>query len=145
VVIPTTGLLLQRFTTRQIFLAAMILFTSGTLICLVAPGFTVLLIGRVVQAGGTGIMMPLLMRTMMTVVPPDSRGRVMGRVGPARSLSAALGRTMPRIVLVSLGWRWLFGIVVPLGLIPLALGANWTTNVAESTHPPSQVVSIVLS
>src|SRR5699024_1375183 len=52
VVIPTTGFLLQRFTTRQIFLAAMILFTSGTLICLVAPGFTVLLIGRVVQAGG---------------------------------------------------------------------------------------------
>ena len=97
VVIPTTGFLLQRFTTRQIFLAAMILFTSGTLICLVAPGFTVLLIGRVVQAGGTGIMMPLLMTTMMNVVPPHSRGRMMGRVGLVISLAPAIGPTMSEI------------------------------------------------
>jgi DHA2 family lincomycin resistance protein-like MFS transporter len=69
VVIPTTGFLLQRFTTRQIFLAAMILFSAGTLICLVSQGFILLLIGRIVQAAGTGIMMPLLMTTMMNVVP----------------------------------------------------------------------------
>lgn len=74
IVIPTTGFLLQRFTTRQIFIAAMTSFTLGTLVCLVAPGFEVLLAGRVIQAGGTGIMMPLLMTTMMNVVPPQSRG-----------------------------------------------------------------------
>ncbi|WP_209370546.1 MDR family MFS transporter [Brevibacterium renqingii] len=145
VVIPTTGFLLQRFTTRQIFLAAMILFTSGTLICLLSPGFAVLLVGRVVQAGGTGIMMPLLMTTMMNVVPAHSRGRMMGRVGLVISLAPAIGPTMSGIVLDTLGWRWLFGIVLPIGLIALALGAKWMTNLGESTHSPIDVISIVLS
>jgi DHA2 family lincomycin resistance protein-like MFS transporter len=98
VVIPTTGFLLQRFTTRQIFLAAMISFVLGTAICLVAPGFVVLLIGRIVQAAGTGIMMPLLMTTMMNVVPPHSRGRMMGRVGLVISLAPALGPTLSGVV-----------------------------------------------
>lgn len=145
VVIPTTGFLLQRFTTRQIFLAAMILFSTGTLICLVAPGFTVLLVGRVVQAAGTGIMMPLLMTTMMNVVPPHSRGRMMGRVGLVISLAPAIGPTMSGIVLDSLGWRWLFAIVLPIALVALGLGAKWMTNLGESTHAPIDVVSVVLS
>src|SRR5690606_42085855 len=94
VVIPTTGFLLQRFTTRQIFIAAMTAFSIGTLVCLVAPGFTLLLTGRVIQAGGTGIMMPLLMTTMMNVVPPQSRGRMMGRRGLVISLAPAIGPTL---------------------------------------------------
>ncbi|WP_181274408.1 MDR family MFS transporter [Brevibacterium oceani] len=145
VVIPTTGFLIQRFTTRQIFLAAMILFSSGTLICLVSPGFFLLLVGRVVQAAGTGIMMPLLMTTMMNVVPAHSRGRMMGRVGLVISLAPAIGPTMSGIVLDSLGWRWLFGIILPIALIALGLGAKWMTNLGESTHAPIDVVSIVLS
>ncbi|TSI15602.1 MDR family MFS transporter [Brevibacterium aurantiacum] len=145
VVIPTTGFLLQRFTTRQIFLAAMILFSTGTLICLVAPGFSVLLVGRVVQAAGTGIMMPLLMTTMMNVVPAHSRGRMMGRVGLVISLAPAIGPTMSGIVLDSLGWRWLFAIVLPIALIALGLGAKWMTNLGESTHTPIDYVSVVLS
>ncbi|MDN6373241.1 MAG: DHA2 family efflux MFS transporter permease subunit [Brevibacterium aurantiacum] len=145
VVIPTTGFLLQRFTTRQIFLAAMILFSAGTLICLVAPGFTVLLVGRVVQAAGTGIMMPLLMPTIMNVVPAHSRGRMMGRVGLVISLAPAIGPTMSGIVLDSLGWRWLFAIVLPIALIALGFGAKWMTNLGESTHAPIDIVSVVLS
>ncbi|WP_420883375.1 MDR family MFS transporter [Brevibacterium koreense] len=145
VVIPTTGFLLQRFTTRQIFLAAMILFSAGTLICLVAPGFTVLLVGRVVQAAGTGIMMPLLMTTIMNVVPAHSRGRMMGRVGLVISLAPAIGPTMSGIVLDSLGWRWLFAIVLPIALIALGFGAKWMTNLGESTHAPIDIVSVVLS
>jgi DHA2 family lincomycin resistance protein-like MFS transporter len=94
VVIPTTGFLLQRFTTRQVFLAAISAFAFGTLVCLVSPGFTLLLVGRIIQASGTGIMMPLLMTTMMNVVPAHSRGRMMGRVGLVISLAPAIGPTM---------------------------------------------------
>src|SRR5687767_9250173 len=56
VVIPTTGYLLQRFTPRQVFLASMTLFSAGTLICALAPGFAILLGGRIVQASGTAVM-----------------------------------------------------------------------------------------
>jgi DHA2 family lincomycin resistance protein-like MFS transporter len=145
VVIPTTGFLLQRFTTRQIFLAAMISFVLGTAICLVAPGFVVLLIGRIVQAAGTGIMMPLLMTTMMNVVPPHYRGRMMGRVGLVISLAPALGPTLSGVVLDHLGWRWLFGIILPIAVVALLLGAKWMTNLGETKRAPIDVLSIVLS
>ncbi|MGO1440502.1 MAG: MFS transporter, partial [Brevibacterium yomogidense] len=145
VVIPTTGFVLQRFTTRQVFLAAMITFSVGTALCLVASGFIPLLVGRIVQAAGTGIMLPLLMTTMMNVVPAHSRGRMMGRVGLVMSLAPAIGPTMSGIVLDNLGWRWLFGIVLPIALVALGLGAKWMTNLGESTSAPIDVSSILLS
>ncbi|MGO1922054.1 MAG: MFS transporter, partial [Microbacterium sp.] len=145
IVIPTTGFLLQRFTTRQVFIAAMSAFTLGTLVCLVAPGFAVLLAGRVIQAGGTGIMMPLLMTTMMNVVPPQSRGRMMGRVGLVISLAPAIGPTLAGAVLNVTSWRVLFAIVLPIALIALAMGAKWMTNLGETTDAPIDVLSIVLS
>ncbi|WP_147039944.1 MDR family MFS transporter [Microbacterium aerolatum] len=145
IVIPTTGYLLQRFTTRQIFIAAMSAFTLGTLVCLLAPGFAVLLVGRVIQAGGTGIMMPLLMTTMMNVVPPQSRGRMMGRVGLVISLAPAIGPTLAGAVLNVASWRVLFAIVLPIAIIALAMGAKWMTNLGETTSAPIDVLSIVLS
>src|SRR5512134_1654065 len=75
VVIPITGFLLQRLNTRPVFILAMSLFSAGTLLAAVAPGLTVLVIARVVQASGTAVMMPLLMTTVMTLVPPASRGK----------------------------------------------------------------------
>ncbi|WP_110588837.1 MDR family MFS transporter [Microbacterium suaedae] len=145
VVIPTTGFLLQRFTTRQVFLAAIISFALGTAICLVAPGFGFLLIGRIVQAAGTGIMMPLLMTTMMNVVPAHSRGRMMGRVGLVISLAPALGPTLSGVILDNLGWRWIFGIILPIALVAMTLGAKWMTNLGETTQAPIDVLSILLS
>ena len=70
VVIPVTGFLLQRMNTRPIFILSMSIFSLGTLLCAVAPGLELLVLGRVVQAVGTAIMMPLLMTTVMTLVPP---------------------------------------------------------------------------
>lgn len=145
VVIPTTGFLLQRFTTRQVFLAASSTFALGTLVCLIAPGFQILLAGRVIQAVGTGIMVPLLMTTIMTVVPPHSRGRMMGRVGLVISLAPAIGPTLSGAVLESLGWRWLFGIVLPIAIVSLLLGAKWMTNLGETTRAPIDLLSVLLS
>jgi len=145
VVIPTTGFLLQRFTTRQVFLAAISAFALGTLICLVAPGFTVLLIGRIVQAAGTGIMMPLLMTTMMNVVPAHSRGRMMGRVGLVISLAPAIGPTLSGVILDHFGWRMIFAIILPIAIVAMLIGAKWMTNLGETTHAPIDVLSIVLS
>jgi DHA2 family lincomycin resistance protein-like MFS transporter len=146
VVIPTTGFLLQRFTTRQVFLAAISAFAFGTLVCLVSPGFTLLLVGRIIQASGTGIMMPLLMTTMMNVVPAHSRGRMMGRVGLVISLAPAIGPTMSGLVIDHLGgWRTIFGIILPIALVALVVGLKWMTNLGETTHAPIDVLSIVLS
>ncbi|PCE14310.1 MFS transporter [Microbacterium sp. SZ1] len=145
VVIPTTGFILQRFTTRQVFIAAMTAFSLGTLVALVAPGFTVLLAGRVIQAAGTGIMMPLLMTTIMNVVPPQSRGRMMGRVGLVISLAPAIGPTLAGAVLETLNWRALFAIVLPIAIVSLLMGAKWMTNLGETRVVPLDVLSIPLA
>ncbi len=145
VVIPITGFLLRRFTTRQVFIAAMSLFSLGTLIALLAPGFGVLLVARVVQAMGTAIMMPLLMTTLMTIVPAHSRGRMMGRVSIVMSLAPAIGPTLSGVLLDTLSWRWIFGVVLPIALLALAMGARWIQNLGETTHAPIDVLSIVLS
>ncbi|MGO1173213.1 MAG: MDR family MFS transporter [Actinomycetaceae bacterium] len=145
VVIPTTGFVLERFTTRQVFLAASSLFTLGTLVCLVAPGFPLLLTGRVVQATGTGIMLPLLMTTIMNVVPAGSRGKMMGLVGMVISLAPAIGPTLSGAVLETLSWRWLFAIVLPIAVISLLLGARWMTNLGETTKPPLDILSVILT
>lgn len=145
VVIPTTGFLLQRFTTRQVFLCAITAFTMGTVLCLVAPGFPVLLTGRVVQAVGTGIMMPLLMTTMMNVVPAHSRGRMMGRVGLVISLAPAIGPSLSGAILDSLSWRWIFAMVLPIALISLGLGAKWMTNLGQTSNARIDMLSVILS
>ena len=145
VVIPITGFLLQRYTTRQVFLAAMSLFSLGTLLAFLSPGFEMLVVARVVQASGTAIMMPLLMTTMMTVVPPHLRGRMMGRVSVVISLAPAIGPTVSGLLLDSVGWRWIFGLVLPIALVSLAAGARWMTNMGETRKVAIDGLSVVLS
>ena len=145
VVIPITGFLLRRFTTRTMFVAAMGLFSTGTLIAFLAPGFPVLLVARVVQASGTAIMMPLLMTTIMTVVPSAIRGRMMGRVSIVISLAPAIGPTLAGALLNAFEWRWIFGVVLPIALVALFVGARWIHNLGETTHAPIDIPSVILS
>ncbi|WP_255491788.1 MULTISPECIES: MDR family MFS transporter [unclassified Actinotalea] len=145
VVIPVTGFVIQRVTTRQAFLAAMGLFSLGTLVCALAPGFGVLLLGRVVQASGTAIMLPLLMTTVMTVTPSASRGRTMGNISVVISVAPALGPTISGLVLTVLDWRWLFGLVLPIALGALALGAALLQNLTEPRQARVDLASVLLS
>jgi DHA2 family lincomycin resistance protein-like MFS transporter len=145
VVIPITGFLLQRFTTRAVFITAMSLFSAGTLIAAIAPGFEVLLIARIVQAMGTAIMIPLLFTTVLTLVPETSRGRVMGNISIVISVAPAVGPTISGLILSVLDWRWMFILVLPIAVIALVLGALRIQNVTEPRKTPLDFVSIVLS
>lgn len=131
VVIPISGWLLQRFTTRQAFGLAMTLFSTGTAIAAVSPGFELLLVGRIVQASGTAIMMPLLMTTVMELVPPHMRGRVMGTISLVIATAPALGPTVSGIILQFLPWRFVFVMVLPIALTILIVGLRLVPNLAE--------------
>lgn len=145
VVIPATGILLQRFSLRAMFLTAMSMFSLGTLLAATAPGFGVLMIGRVVQATGTAIMMPLLMTTVLNVVPPSRRGHVMGLISVVIGVAPAIGPTISGIILQVLTWRWIFWFVLPIALFSLALGAKWIRNVTVPRKVTVDVPSVVLS
>src|SRR3712207_6101373 len=145
VVIPITGFLIRRFRTRTLFGVAMGLFASGTLLAALAPGFPVLLAGRVVQAGGTAIMMPLLMTTVMTLVPPARRGAMMGNISIVISVAPAIGPAVSGLVLSVLGWRYLFWLVLPIALTTLVVGLRRVTDVGEQAVMRIDVASVVLS
>ena len=145
VVIPATGFLLQRLGTRGAFLLAMSLFSLGTALAAFAPGFGWLLGARVVQASGTAIMMPLLMTTIMTLVPPTARGRIMGNVAIVMAAAPALGPTLSGLVLEALSWRWIFGLVLPIALVALAFGARYVKDSADRTHTRLDPLSLFLA
>lgn len=145
VIIPTTGYLIRRLPTRSLFIIAMSLFSVGTLIAFLAPTFGVLLGARIVQAGGTAIMMPLLMTTVLTLVPVARRGQMMGNISIVISVAPALGPTVSGFILDHFGWRWIFGFVLPIALVSLALGAKWITSVSETSHAKLDFVSVPLA
>lgn len=144
-VIPTTGWFLQRVSTRHAYAAAMGVFLAGTALSAVAPSFAVLLLGRVVQAFGTAVMMPLLMTTLMTVVPEQDRGRVMGNVTLAISVAPAMGPVISGAVLQIGSWRWLFVLVLPIAGIIAWLGLRQLENVGEPQAGQIDVSSVALA
>ncbi|MGW0521458.1 MDR family MFS transporter [Crossiella sp. NPDC003009] len=145
VVIPTTGFLLERFTPRQVFLVSLSLFSLGTLLSGVAPGFEVLLAGRIVQAMGTAVMIPLLMTTVMRLVPLERRGATMGTISIVIAVAPAIGPTIGGAVLNWLGWRWMFLIVLPLAIAALVTGALLLKVESETRLVPLDVLSVFLS
>jgi MFS transporter, DHA2 family, lincomycin resistance protein len=145
VVIPITGFLLQRFPPRRVYLASMLLFTAGTLLCGLAPGFPMLLAGRIVQASGTALMVPLLMTTVLRLVPAHRRGSMMGTITIVIAVAPAVGPTLAGVILTTLGWRWMFWIVLPIALVAVAAGALWLRVAAEVRPVPLDLVSVGLS
>ncbi|NLA55577.1 MAG: multidrug efflux MFS transporter [Corynebacterium humireducens] len=145
VVIPATGWILQRFTTKQVFLTAVSSFLVGTLVAAAAPTFTVLLVGRIVQAVGTSLIMPLLMTVAMTVVRANRRGSVMGVISIVMSVAPALGPTVSGFVLNRFTWHWLFWFVAPLIVVALVVGALFIRNIGETARAPFDPLSVVLA
>lgn len=145
VVIPTTGFLLQRLTTRRVFVLAMSLFCTGTLVAALSPAFWLLLPARVIQACGTAMMLPLLITTILTLVPVERRGVVMGNVSIAISVAPAIGPTISGVILHFLPWRFMFVLVFPIALAALLYGRGKIKQVGEQGSQPLDVVSVALS
>ncbi len=145
VIIPITGFLLQRFQTRPMYLLAMSLFTLGTLIGAVAPGFEVLLLGRIVQASGTAIIFPLLFTTVFALVAPERRGRVVGTISTVIAVAPALGPSVSGLILSIADWRWLFITMIPIAVAALIIGAVRMVDVGEQRPGRLDVLSVLLS
>lgn len=145
VVIPMTGYIMQRFSLRQVYAAAMLLFLAGTVLAVVAPVFPVLLVARIIQASGTALVIPLLMTTIMRLVPLERRGGVFGLVSVVIAVAPALGPTFSGLVLHSLGWRWIFILMLPLVVLALVVGLLLVRNFEEPTRPYLDVPSVFLS
>lgn len=145
VVIPTTGFIIGHLGTRGAFALAMCAFTLGTLLAAVAPGFGLLLTGRIVQGFGSAIMLPLLMTTVLTLVPVSRRGAVMGNVTIVIAVAPALGPTVSGLLLAHFHWRFLFIFVLPFAIAATILGIARLRNSADRGDERLDPLSLALS
>lgn len=122
ILIPTTAFLIQKFSVRRLFLIAMGLFTAGTFIAGLAHVFPLLLTGRMIQASGSAIMMPLLMNVMLVSFPVEKRGAAMGIFGLVLMGAPAIGPTLSGWIIEHYDWRMLFHFVAPIAVIVFVLG-----------------------
>ena len=143
VVIPLSAMFIQRYSTRQVFLVAISIFFIGTVIAGFSPNFTVLLIARIVQAMGSGIMMPLMMTTILDVFEPHERGKYMGTFGLVIGLAPAIGPTLSGYLVEYFDWRSLFHVVAPIAALTFIAALKFVHNVGINIKSRIDVLSIM--
>lgn len=145
IMIPVSAFLLERFSTRQLFISAMSIFAFGTLVAGLAPNFEMILLGRVIQSSGAGVMLPLMQTVFLMIFPVNRRGAAMGLVGLVMSFAPAIGPALSGWVTSNYSWRLLFFIILPIALIDILVAFFKMKNVTEVTKPKVDVLSILLS
>ena len=145
ILVPVSAYLSQRFSYKQLFITAMAFFTAGSLICAISPGFEVLLIGRVFQSVGGGILIPLSMNIFMSAFPVEKRGSAMGLLGLGMILAPALGPTISGYVIEYYNWNVLFYAMTVIGFIILVAAFRFFRFESERGNAKLDVAGVMLS
>ncbi|WP_372828793.1 MDR family MFS transporter [Psychrobacter maritimus] len=145
ILIPVSALLIQWFSTRQLFVASLLFSIAGAIVSGMAPIFEVLLLGRVIQAIGTGLLIPLMFNTVLVIFPIHKRGTIMGLVGLVMMSAPAIGPATAGLIIEVLSWNWILWLLIPFLLFSLVYGLLFVQNVTTLTKPKIDVLSILLS
>ena len=145
IMVPISGYLIDKFSTRKLFAGALATFMVGTLLCAVAPNFMLLLVGRILQSAGSGVLLPLVAVVPMLVYPPDKRGTAMGMAGIVMAAGPAIGPVVGGLVIDSFGWRPMFIGIAVVALVILVGGTMMLKNVGELKNPKLNILSVILS
>jgi len=145
ILVPLSSLLMQRFTTRQLFIVSLLFSIIGTCVSAISPTFALLLVGRIIQAVGTAIILPLMMQVVLMIYPINQRGAAMGKIGLVIIFAPAIGPTIAGFVMEHFSWHSIFWISLPFLLISFVLGLKFVQNVSEVSIVKFDGVSIALS
>ncbi|MBY6791493.1 DHA2 family efflux MFS transporter permease subunit [Clostridium botulinum] len=145
IMIPLTALLLEKVPTKKLFMFSMLAFGLGTLACALSSTFELLLVGRVIQAIGAGIMMPLINTVFLFVFPKEKRGFAMGLYGLVISFAPAIGPTLAGLVIDRWDWNYLFYLLIPIIVFDVIFSYFFMKDIIPSKNPKIDVLSIMLS
>lgn len=145
IMVPTSAFLLHTFTTRYIYASAMGFFLVGTILAAVAGNFPVLLISRMIQAVGTGLLAPIMINTALAIYPREKHGFVMGICTCVVLVGPSAGPIVSGLVLQFFSWRALFIMLIPLAALCIIGGLIVMGSTIEITKPKIDVLSVVLS
>ncbi len=147
VMIPVTAYIMEKFPPRNIFVFAMLVFATGSAVCGWGPSFVILLCGRLIQAIGAGIMMPMTMATMLVTFPYEKRGTAMGIVGTVFACAPAIGPCIAGFLVTYTGWHVMFWGMAVVCVIFGILGVFFVENAkpAHAKEAHLDVISVLLS
>lgn len=145
IMIPVTAFLIDKFTTRKLFLTAMSLFAAGTLVAAVSPNFSFLMVGRILQASGAGIMMPLMQTILFLIFPVNRRGTAMGLFGLVIAFAPAIGPSLSGWLVDQFPWRSVFYVILPIAVLDIIAAYFLLKNVTEQKNPRLDILSVILS
>lgn len=145
ILVPISAFLVSRFTYRKLFVAAMLFFTVGSIICAISGNFTMMMTGRIIQAVGAGILMPVGMNIFMTLFPPHKRGAAMGLLGVAMILAPAIGPTVTGWVIENYSWNLMFYAMFIIGLIITFLSLKFFTLAQPVSKTKLDVFGVISS
>lgn len=145
IMVPITAFLIDRYPTRKLFIISLLSFIVGTALTGGAPNFGILIIGRIFQAIGAGVQLPLVAVIPMIIFPVEKRGTAMGMAGIVMSCAPAVGPVVAGWIIDAFGWRMMFWSILPLAVILLIVSVVFLTNVGELKHPHLDIFSVVLS
>lgn len=146
IMIPVTAYLTDKHSTKMLYLVSMGIFAVGSLMAGIAPDFAVLLIGRLLQAAGAGILMPMVMTVLMLTFPVERRGSAMGIFGIVIAFAPAIGPSVSGLVIDSFGWRVLFYAIAILIAAVVLIGV-FVLKKTEPLNPAAQLdkISVIMS
>ncbi|OBW60532.1 MFS transporter [Solibacillus silvestris] len=145
ILVPITAFLMKRFSTRQLFISAMLFLLAGSVVAACAMNFGMLLTGRMIQAVGAGIILPLMMTVIVYLFPEERRGAIMGKVGFAIIFAPAIAPTLAGFIIDYLSWRWLFISLIPFIVIIIVLAYKYLLNVNEGAKSKIDLISLIYS
>ena len=145
IVLPLSSLLNRWFTTRQVIIFALSDFIIGAAISALGSSFAVVLVGRMIQGIGTGLILPLMFAVVMQIFPPQKIGAVMGMCALVIMFAPAVGSTLTGLILGKLSWNWIFWLFIPFLAIALLFAITSLENVGNITCPHVDGLSIVES
>ncbi|HFJ5300058.1 TPA: DHA2 family efflux MFS transporter permease subunit [Staphylococcus aureus] len=145
ILIPITAYLFNKYSYRKLFLVALVLFTIGSLICAISMNFPIMMVGRVLQAIGAGVLMPLGSIVIITIYPPEKRGAAMGTMGIAMILAPAIGPTLSGYIVQNYHWNVMFYGMFIIGIIAILIGFVWFKLYQYTTNPKADIPGIVFS
>jgi DHA2 family lincomycin resistance protein-like MFS transporter len=144
VMVPVSAFLYKSIKTRPLYLCTMAFLVAGSVIGALAPNFPVLLVGRIIQALGTGMLIPIGMNITLEVAPKEKLGTYMGIMGAMTTLGPSSSVIVAGVLLQFFSWHFLLWFFGALSLVCLLCGAVMLTNVAQLSHPKLDTASVIL-
>lgn len=144
-VIPLAGWMTDRFGSKQVFLVTLTLFILGSMLCSIAQTSSQLVIFRVIQGLGGGMVAPIGMAMVFKLAPAERRGSIMGMLGIPMLLAPALGPILSGWLVEYVSWHWIFLINVPIGIVGIILGVKYLPKTEKIGKGNLDILGIILA